>query len=140
MLRGFAGSDTLNGAAAVDTLIGGGGQDILTGGPGADVFRFNSKAETKNGLFNRDSTADFEQGVDRIDLSGIDADARKGGNQTFKFVAGARFHHNEKSGLLHFVDKEGFVIVEGDTNGDGRPDFQIEVHGAAALAKLDFIL
>jgi hypothetical protein len=30
-------------------------------------------------------------------------------------------------------------IVAGDINGDGRADFQIEVHSDAALAKADFI-
>jgi len=45
---------------------------------------------------------------------------------------------------LHVVKKAGFVIVEGDVNGDGRADFQIEVHNLTAdlngLAKADFIL
>jgi hypothetical protein len=49
-----------------------------------------------------------------------------------------QFHH--KTGELHVLHKSGFFMVEGDVNGDGRADFQIEVHSAAALAKADFIL
>jgi len=30
--------------------------------------------------------------------------------------------------------------VEGDINGDGKADFQIEVHGAGKLVADDFIL
>jgi len=32
------------------------------------------------------------------------------------------------------------AIVQGDTDGNGKADFQIEVHSATALVKADFIL
>jgi hypothetical protein len=38
------------------------------------------------------------------------------------------------------VKKAGYVIVEGDINGDGRADFQIEVHNVTKLFKADFDL
>ena len=72
-----------------------------------------------------------------IDLSGIDA--KKGaGNQSFKYIGGKHFH--DVKGELHVLHKTGFFLVEGDINGDGRADFQIEVHSLNALLKADFIL
>jgi hypothetical protein len=42
------------------------------------------------------------------------------------------------------VAKVGFVVVEGDVNGDGHADFQIEVHNVAgnlaSLINTDFVL
>ncbi len=57
--------DTLNGGTGQDTLIGGAGNDELVGGNGQDQFKFNS--------FNdgSDTIADFEVGIDTIDLSSI---------------------------------------------------------------------
>jgi hypothetical protein len=37
------------------------------------------------------------------------------------------FHH--KADELHALDTVGFLILEGDTNGDGRADFQIKIVG-----------
>jgi hypothetical protein len=72
-----------------------------------------------------------------------DADSTQGGNQNFRFIGAQAFHH--KAGELHFVRHgTSFVTVESDVNGDGRADFQIEVHNLTnnlhGLAKGDFIL
>ena len=138
---GFAGNDTLEGLGGGDTLIGGKGKDLLTGDLGADIFDFNKAKESVKGA-QRDVITDFDAVNDVIDLRDIDARAGVAGNQKFKFIAGQKFH--DVKGELHFVKKAGFVIVEGDVNGDGRADFQIEVHNAtndlATLAKGDFIL
>ena len=51
-----------------------------------------------------------------------------------------------KSGELHYikVDNVGtaldMTIVEGDRNGDGVADFQIELSHLVTLTKADFIL
>ncbi|MDO6963850.1 M10 family metallopeptidase C-terminal domain-containing protein [Rhizobium alvei] len=47
-----------------DSLSGGGGNDRLWGGDGADLFLFGRN-------FGRDRIEDFEDGTDRIDLSGF---------------------------------------------------------------------
>ena len=141
-VNGTAGIDSLIGSEAFDILAGGVGKDTLTGGFDADDFDFNLKTESKKGA-NRDVITDFS-GVggelDQLDLSGIDA--KKGaGNQAFHFIGAKHFH--DKAGELHYLKKAGFVIVEGDTNGDGRADFQIEVHNPTNDLKLflaDFIL
>ena len=138
---GFAGSDTIAGLAGGDTLTGGSGKDLLIGGADADIFDFNVKAESKKGTL-RDVINDFSGidggDLDRIDVSGIDARTTRGGNQNFKFIGAQHFHH--KAGELHFVKKAGFVVVEGDTNGDGHADFQIELSGLVKLTAGDFVL
>jgi Ca2+-binding RTX toxin-like protein len=141
LIFGFAGNDTLEGLGGGDTLIGGKGKDSLTGDLGADIFDFNKSKESVKGA-GRDVITDFDAVDDVIDLGGIDAKGGVPGNQKFKFIAGHKFH--KIKGELHFLTKTGFVVVEGDVNGDGRADFQIEVHNLtndlATLAKGDFIL
>lgn len=61
-LLGSAVADTLQGGGGADWLHDGAGSDVLTGGAGADVFVF-----ARDGALDRIS--DFEDGVDRIDLS-----------------------------------------------------------------------
>jgi serralysin len=70
---------------------------------------------------------------DKINLYDIDANTHRGGNQAFHFIGGQKFHHVE--GELHFKNN----ILSGDVNGDGKPDFEIEVANAN-LVKGDFIL
>ncbi len=72
-LDGGAGDDFLLGENGRDTLQGGAGDDVLSGGAGggigdgfADVFVF-TQAENGGGGFDR--VRDFEDGLDRIDLS-----------------------------------------------------------------------
>jgi Ca2+-binding RTX toxin-like protein len=113
------------------------GKDWQTGGTGTDIFDFNLKTETVRGA-NRDVIMDFNRvELDQIDLIGIDA--RKGaGNQAFKFIGAKQFH--DKAGELHYIKKAGFLLVEGDIDGNGRADFQIQVHGVTKLGAIDFDL
>lgn len=67
ILRGGGGSDWLYGGVGNDRLMDGGGTDDLIGGAGADVFRLHHDGHL-------DRIHDFEQGLDRIDLSRWDAD------------------------------------------------------------------
>ena len=62
-LEGGAGDDTLDGGAGDDVLSGGAGDDTLTGGTGADTFVYGSAR-------GDDTIADFEDGVDLIDMRG----------------------------------------------------------------------
>jgi hypothetical protein len=78
--------------------------------------------------------------LDLIDVASMDAKTGVAGDQMFKFIGSHHFH--DRKGELHVLHKNGFFLVEGDRNGDGRADFQIEVHsvGDAALVKDDFSL
>jgi serralysin len=139
-LFGDADNDTISGKGNSDFIIGGLGKDSLTGGEGDDFFSFTSAKDSIKGA-NHDVIEDFDILIgehDQIDLRSIDA--KKGhGNQAFHFIGAAKFHH--KAGELHVLDKGvGGFRVEGDTNGDGKADFQIEVHSGELLAKGDFPL
>jgi len=135
---GFAGNDAINGLGGNDVLTGGSGRDVLTGGTAADIFNFDLKTETVKGWANRDVIMDFNHvELDHIDLS--DIDAKKGaGNQAFKFIGAKAFTHHK--GELHYIKKAGYLLVEGDMDGNGKADFQIEVHGVTKLGALDFNL
>lgn len=84
-LAGGAGNDILYGGDGVDFIRGGFGADILTGGTGADVFLFSSVDDSP--WDNGDIITDFQQGFDKIDLSGIDASTVVGGDQAFQSTA-----------------------------------------------------
>lgn len=62
LIIGGAGNDDLRGGAGDDRLIDGAGSDILRGQAGADIFVFRADGVA-------DSIADFQRGIDRIDLS-----------------------------------------------------------------------
>lgn len=61
-LIGGSGAETLAGSGGDDYLHDGAGADRLVGGTGADVFVFSADTST-------DTIADFENGIDKIDLS-----------------------------------------------------------------------
>jgi Ca2+-binding RTX toxin-like protein len=139
-IGGTAGADTVVGSNARDVITGGLGKDSLSGGLDADRFDYNDLYKAGNESLKggaQDVILDFAHGTDKIDLQ--DVDAKKGsGNQAFKFIKARPFH--DKAGELHVVKKGGILLVEGDIDGNGKADFQIEVHGAAALTKADFVL
>jgi serralysin len=145
--HGTAGNDLINATNAPagellpsdlgDTITGGLGKDTMAGGLGDDKFNFDLIAESVKGA-NRDVILDFSHGQgDQIDLASIDAKSGNG-NQAFHFIGKQGFH--DTKGELHFVKQAGFLVVEGDINGDGRADFQIEVHGLGKLVAGDFVL
>lgn len=143
IMIGSSKRDVINAFGGEDTLTGGLGKDTLSGGTEADIFDFNKTSETAKGA-NRDIITDFSgvnalaPDLDLIDLSTIDAKTTIKHDQAFKFIGAHKFHH--KAGELHALNKGSFFLVEGDRNGDGKADFQIEVNHDAALAKADFIL
>jgi serralysin len=125
-------------------LIGGADHDILYGGLGSDRFYFLSTSESGLLASTRDIIRDYVHGADKIDVSTIDATTAATGNQAFTFIGSSAFHH--VAGQLHFVMQnpagttQDKTIVEGDVNGDGHADFQIELSGLKFLVASDFIL
>lgn len=146
ILTGGAGNDKLSGGAGNDTLIGGTGQDILTGGAGNDKFVFNSVAEMGKTPGTRDIITDFTQGQDKIDLHSINANGSTGADTAFKFIAAenALFDHTKGVIAWHLEDRAGtandMTIIQGDINGDGVHDFEIQLTGLIHLTAADFIL
>lgn len=125
-LKGGKGNDTIDGGEGDDLLVGGAGADTLTGGEGADTFFFAS-AKHSNGK-NTDVITDFDVSEgDIIDLSSIDANGKKAGDQAFKFIGNDDF--SGKAGQLRFEKSKDLTVIEGDTNGDGKADFVLHLEG-----------
>lgn len=138
LIKGQNGDDTLMGEGGRDTIRGGNGRDIQSGGSGRDTFDFNKITETGTTGATRDRITDFTQGLDIIDLRGIDADTGSGGNNAFDFKASASF--TGTAGELRQFQTAANTIVEGDVDGDGQADFQILITGLLTLSAGDFIL
>jgi hypothetical protein len=136
-ITGGTGNNVLNGAVGNDTLQGGPGKDTLTGGAGNDHFVFKSVSEAGK-TTSRDVITDFTHGIDKIDVSGIDANTALAGNQAFKFISTLAFDHH--AGELHVTTAGSHRIVEGDVNGDGKADFQIDILGLKTITAADFVL
>ncbi len=86
IITGNALGNRLSGGDGADRLIGGDGIDFMTGGAGVDTFvdELNStKVSGKQGSMSLDAITDFQTGVDKIDLSGIDANLGLAGDQAF---------------------------------------------------------
>ena len=125
VLYGQGGNDRIEGRAGNDRLEGGAGADTLVGGSGRDVFAYRSASDSGIAASQRDRVADFQSGIDRLDLSAIDANAGLAGNQAFTFIGGRDF---SAAGQVRFATG----LLMGDTNGDGRADFAIAIGGFAA--------
>jgi len=137
-LLGGDGNDGMNGGDGDDELEGGLGVDTMTGGVGGDRFDFDAVVEIgkKKGLL--DLITDWGDG-DTIDLSSIDANGAKNGDKAFKFLKKESADFT-KAGQVGFDQKKGVTYVQGDTNGDGKADFKLQVTGKIDFEKADFVL
>ncbi len=154
-LDGGAGNDELVGGAGDDLLIGGAGQDSMWGGAGADTFRYTSLSD----FDNLEIINDFEKGVDKIDLSQIDANPGRSGNQAFVFdfkdgwaeeaadalndlfgaMTGNGPIHNGDPGEVTYRHQDGdtWIFVQ---MSDGDMYAQFRIKGIVELSASDFIL
>jgi VCBS repeat-containing protein len=135
VLIGGAGNDIINGNAGNDRIEGGAGQDTMSGGLGADTFVFVDVSQSLPA--SKDVITDFEVGIDKIDLSQIDASIPTplydqpfgyGGNTT-----------NVVAHSVTWFQTGGNTIVQADTNGDSLADIQIQLNGLKTLTAADFI-
>ena len=125
LLAGGAGADRLEGNGGDDVLDGGADQDVLVGGAGADIFRFSAAADSRVGF--ADTITDFQSGIDRIDLSLIDANSQTGAHDSFLFVGAQSF--SGRAGELRYVQSGSNFDLYADRNGDGVADLHIRVTG-----------
>ena len=145
LLIGRGADDTLRGQSGNDDLLGGAGADILVGGKGDDAFVFSSLRHSReqtgiDEIRAGDGAVAFEGagriGGDIIDLSRIDADSTRKGNQTFEFGS-------QEAGGLWLVDRDGATVVQGNTDADARIEFELVIQDdglvAADYAIADFI-
>lgn len=136
---GRGGYDIIHAGAENDRLIGGVGMDTLWGEAGADIFTYKSAAESpsKNGKF--DFIMDFDRGEgDRIDVSAIDANVTKKGNQTFHFDKQGDGWGN--TGQMSWWINDGQTLIYGNTDKDAKAEFYAVLDGVIHLRASDFIL
>ena len=149
-LSGAAGNDTIRGGGGADRIHGGDGVDTMYGESGADIFVFQSTAESTPSL-GGDTVKDFQKGLDRIDLSGIDANinASQGGDQAFYRLtgyAGPGWEPGFVAGTINVSHAGGQTYVHIDTsdqlnqNGYDAPEMFLRLDGYHDLALSDFIL
>ena len=138
-LFGGAAVDSLEGGAGNDTISGGLGADSLAGNGGADTFRYHSTAEST--ATATDIISGFETGIDKIDLSRIDANSHVAGDQAFSFIGANAFSAQgaASAGELRLVaGGPGEWRVEGDTDGDGIADLVISFVATPIMGGGDF--
>jgi Ca2+-binding RTX toxin-like protein len=152
IIDGRAGNDTIKGNGGNDTIIGGKGADVMTGGSGRDVFQFlpgdlprpGAVDQTFHLFFGKyDVITDFRRGTDKIDLSALDANTHRNGNQAFHFEGRDNLSRSRGELVYRFGedgDGDRATVILGDTNGDGRSDFRIVLKGHHDLHASDFIL
>ena len=150
VLDGGAGNDTLIGNDGNDLLMGGLGADTLTGGAGSDTFQFTNLNQMGNTATTRDHITDFVStsanpgAHDTIDLSAIDANWSRSGNQAFIWDGQVPtdnhaqghlgFHYQTIGGVQH-------TIIEGNNNSTTPGhNFQIDLVGHVVLHATDFLL
>jgi Ca2+-binding RTX toxin-like protein len=134
-LSGGAGADYLEGLGGNDVLIGGAGGDLLVGGLGDDVFDFNAVTDSAPGA--RDllragiGASAFEgagvAGGDVIDLSGIDANVTRAGNQAFTFGSTGK-------GGVSLVNEGGNTLVRCNVDNDADFEFELVIEDGGILA------
>ena len=135
ILFGGGGHDVLIGGGGGDLIVGGGGADGLTGGAGADTFRYDSASDSVTG--REDLIAGFQGGLDKVDLSRIDANANAGGDQAFTWIGSNAF--SGSAGQLRTYEQGGYRWIAGDTDGDGDLVVAFQV-GTPPLVQTDFLL
>ena len=153
VLVGNAGGNILSGGWGEDRIVGKGGDDVIIGGPrpdelvgdgGRDTFVYNAVTDSRAGREARDFINGFTHGIDVIDLSLIDANARTTDiNEAFTFIGQQPFSGKwgASAGELNYAQYGGnWNIISGDVDGDGRADFQIFVNLTHWMTGSDFIL
>lgn len=136
VIEAMGGWDIVRGRGGMDILIGGKGRDKLYGGADRmrDVFVYETIYDSKIGT-NRDVIYDFESGIDDIDLTAIDANVLKSGDQAFRFTGPRAAAHS-----VWTYDIGRNLLLRGDVNGDARHDFEIEIVNVPALVARDLLL
>ena len=139
-ISGNAGNDRLRGGAGADILTGGDGRDVLTGGGGADQFDYNAISESGVTAVARDAINGFSHGIDKIDLSTIDANTDGGGaDDSFSFITAGPF---TAAGQVRAIQSGLNTIVRINTDADAATEATILLldFTASTLTAADFVL
>jgi Ca2+-binding RTX toxin-like protein len=108
----------------------------LNGGSGNDIFIFRSLAESTSST--PDIIEDFSRGVDKIDVSAIDANTRRANDQAFAFAGRSA---SAVPNSLSWFESGGNTIVQVDVDGNRAADMEIVLVGTSlGLTAADFVL
>jgi len=136
VLIGGYGNDRLLGSYGNDVLNGGAGYDAMTGGTGYDAFVFDAITDSVPGAY-RDRITDFQEDIDYINLSKLDANVFAGGNQAFQFIGARAF---SAAAQLSYGFAGSDTIISANTDYDAAAEFQIVLNGHHYMIAVDFIL
>ena len=115
--------------------------EVLKKNPDANsILRYNRIYLRKQiGIFMQVVMTD--EGSDKIDLSGIDADTGVNGNQTFQYVELAPGQALQAGQVTSYYDAAtNTTVVEANNDGDFGAEFKVELEGNVDLSQQDFIL
>jgi Ca2+-binding RTX toxin-like protein len=128
-ITGTDGANLLRGLAGNDTIVAGRGIDTLYGNAGADKFVFTSILDSQPIAGARDRVMDFLSGVDKIDVSGIDANAAQAGDQAFVLDTDGTLSAGEFSIATY---ASGTTILSFNTGVGSVAEMQIQLNNATA--------
>jgi Ca2+-binding RTX toxin-like protein len=137
-LLGGDGADRIKGNNGRDNITGGVGADLMTGGNGTDTFIFMEAGDSRKGPSGRDIITDFDDGVDKLDFSAIDADIATVGNDPLRFLGHDSF--TGTPGEIRFSHNSKKTMIKIDLDGDMYADMKIELTDWHQLEPGDFIL
>ena len=138
-VTGNSSANVLSGAAGNDTIIGGLGSDTLTGGLGIDIFKYNNLADSAFGALNRDTITDFLLGVDKLDLSAIDANFTIAGDQAFTFLGSSAAFTNV--GQLRYQVTGGNLFLYGNVDANlATSEFELQLSSLASITAANITL
>ena len=131
-------NNVIKGNGANNTLTGGLGSDTLTGGLGNDIFKYKTVADSAFGPLNRDTITDFTLGVDKLDLSHIDANPWLALDQAFTFVGTGGY---TAIGQLRYQVTGGNLFLYGNVDANfATSEFELQLSGLASIAAANIIL
>ena len=141
-------NNVIQGNAANNTLTGGLGSDTLNGGNGNDTFVYTSISDSAFGPSNQDTITGFQLsglfGVDRLDLSAIDANLTVAGNQAFTFIGliggapGNPVFSN--AGQLGYQVIGGNLFLYGNVDPNPTANFALQLSGLTSITAANITL
>lgn len=134
VIRCGAGKDQVFGGAGNDRITGGAGFDKLYGGAGSDQFIFSNLIDSAAPGTRADVIYDFRDG-DKCNMSAIDANALRTGNNSFSIDQGGGL----KAGEIKLTYSAGVNRIDINTDGDAAFEMSLFVRGIKLDAG-DFIL
>ena len=136
---GLLGNDDILAGAGDDILWGGSGADFMWGEAGADTFAFGFAGDSPYKARRFDVLMDFSDAEgDKIDLSAMDANLLRFGNQTFRFEGSGDGWAGR--GRIDYNFANGDTRVFGYVDRDKYADFYLEIEGIVDLDASDFVL